>query len=52
MAFRVVWGTGETMDTFCPTTVLIKVDFPTEGRPMITVTAVFRAFTQEVYHKH
>ena len=30
---RVVWGLLETIDTFCPTILLISVDLPALGRP-------------------
>src|SRR5262245_34970452 len=30
---RVVWATGETMDTLLPTNRFTSVDFPTLGRP-------------------
>jgi hypothetical protein len=33
-AVRVVCDLDETMDTFCPTSALTRVDFPTQGRPM------------------
>jgi hypothetical protein len=32
---RVVWGTAEMIDTFSPHIVLIRVDLPADGRPMI-----------------
>ena len=33
MRWRVVWGRGVTMLTFCPTRALSRVDLPTLGRP-------------------
>jgi hypothetical protein len=35
MRLRVVWGLGETMATFWPTSVLTSVDLPALGRPTI-----------------
>src|SRR5262245_52214331 len=32
--FRVVWGFGETMASFCPSRRFSSVDLPTLGRPM------------------
>jgi hypothetical protein len=32
---RVVWGLGETIETFWPRRRFISVDFPTFGRPTI-----------------
>jgi hypothetical protein len=37
MRFRVVWGLLETMATFSPTMVLVRVDFPTLGRPQMAI---------------
>src|SRR5918998_4986940 len=37
MGPRVVWGRGEVMETFAPTSRLTRVDLPTFGRPS-TVT--------------
>ena len=33
MRLRVVWGLEDTMATFSPTRVLVRVDLPTLGRP-------------------
>ena len=35
---RVVWGTGDTMDTFHPHSLFTRVDFPADGLPA-TATA-------------
>ena len=39
-AFRVVWGMGDTMETFSPLAVFKKVDLPADGRPTMATTAV------------
>jgi hypothetical protein len=41
IAFLVVCGKGETMEIFSPLKVLRKVDFPTEGRPIIVTIPDF-----------
>jgi len=41
MAFLVVWGVGDVMETLVSQIVLTKVDFPTEGLPMTAQTAHF-----------
>jgi hypothetical protein len=41
--FRVVWGTGETIETFSPQILFKSVDFPAEGRPIIDTNADFIA---------
>ena len=41
IAFLVVCGIGETIETGSPLAVFKKVDFPADGRPIIATTAVF-----------
>ena len=41
IAFRVVCGTGETIEIFSPLRLLRKVDLPTEGRPIMVTSPVF-----------
>src|SRR5918996_5054316 len=44
--FRVVWGRGETMASFSPTSRFRRVDFPAFGRPT-SATNPARNFTSE-----
>ena len=39
IVLRVVWATGETMETFSPTSVLTRVDLPLLARPTTPTTA-------------
>ncbi len=41
IAFLVVFGVGEVIETLLSQIVLIKVDFPTDGRPITAVVAHF-----------
>ena len=41
IAFRVVCGIDETIETFSPEAVFKNVDFPAEGRPIIVTTPLF-----------
>ncbi len=47
IAFRVVWGTELTIETFAPHSAFSSVDLPTEGLPMIATNAdlgIFASF--------
>lgn len=41
IAFLVVFGVGEVIETLLSHIVLIRVDFPTDGRPITAVVAHF-----------
>jgi hypothetical protein len=40
-AFLVVWGTGETIETFSPQSEFTRVDLPAEGLPTMATKADF-----------
>ena len=42
--FRVVWGTAEMIDTFCPHIAFSSVDLPHDGLPMIAAKPERRPF--------
>ena len=48
MEFRVVCGTGETIETFSPAAVFKNVDFPDEGLPIIVTIAFFAGFSLSI----
>lgn len=44
MAFLVVCGVGDVIETFDSQIVFSRVDFPDDGRPMMAIDAHFMVF--------
>src|SRR5215210_4380131 len=44
MGLRVVWGLGEVIETFVPTSRLTRVDLPTFGRPTTATKPLLKPF--------
>ena len=47
MRLRVVWGLLVTMAIFSPTRALVRVDFPTLGRPTMEIMPDFVRFISD-----
>src|SRR4028119_1305835 len=44
MGLRVVWGRGEVIETFVPTSRFTRVDLPTFGRPTTATKPLLKPF--------